>query len=260
MKPRWTHVLPPLIAVSALSVQAAEPEMMRGAKMRDRTPPAATLVVGANEQVGSIAEPGWPLIISALFQSEITPAPALPSGLRVSISDEQNREVAGIAFQPVPRPAGVTGEQSLYWLAPESATRALAPGLYRIRIAPGDGQATGFKFESAVVRVVTANGERRNLLSVLLIRRLLLLGRNDDALAEADRAIAADANDQTAWITKGDIFMQKDMPDEALEAYDQALSLHKKADGEPITITTRRRAAFFRSLEKRGVSTPPTPP
>jgi tetratricopeptide (TPR) repeat protein len=174
------------------------------------------------------------------------------------MADERNREMP-VTFQPIPPPSEVTGEQSIYWLAPESATRELAPGLYRVKLVPGAGQATDWKLESANLRVVTPNAERRNLLAVLLVRRLLLLGREDDALAEADRAIAADAKDQNAWIVKGDIFMQKDMPDEALEAYDSALKLHKKADGEPLTITTRRRAAFFRSLEKRGVVSPQKP-
>jgi hypothetical protein len=52
--------------------------------------------------------------------------------------------------------------------------------------------------------------------------------------------------------------MQNDQPDEAHQAFDRALSLHKKTNRDPIAIMTRRRAAFLQSLEKRGVI-PPKP-
>jgi len=41
----------------------------------------------------------------------------------------------------------------------------------------------------------------------------MALGKADDALAEADRLIAANAKDKDALIAKGDIFMLKDDPD-----------------------------------------------
>jgi predicted RNA polymerase sigma factor len=59
-----------------------------------------------------------------------------------------------------------------------------------------------------------------------------------------------------AWIAKGDILMLKDNPDEALAAYDRALELHRKAGNEPLAIQVRRRQAFTRILEKRGVTSP----
>lgn len=246
-----------LVAACGLFGQGANPGPLRGGRPT-QAKPLATLIVGVNEPVGSIAEPGWPLIVSALVESETNPAPSPPMGSNVTITDDKNRSVS-ISFQAVPRPANVTGEQSFYWLAPETATRSLAPGLYRVRVVPPAGQAVGWKFESGNLRIVPASSDRRNLLSVLTVRRLLLQDREDDALAETDRAIAADARDQAAWIAKGDIFMLKDMPDEALAAYDGALNLHKKTDGEPLAIMTRRRAAFQRGLEKRGVVAPPAP-
>ena len=249
-----------LVATSALSAQTTNLETMRGAKIRERKPAQSTLVVGVNESVGSIVEPGWPLIVSALLTSEITPPPSPPADMRLAMTDERDREVP-ITLQAVARPSGITGEQGLYWLAAESATRGLAPGLYRVKVVSPSTQESGIKFESGNLRVVSANAERRNQLATLRIQRFLLLGRDDEALAEADRAIAADPKDEDLWIAKGDIFMQKDMPDDALEAYDSALKLHKKGDREPLAIATRRRAAFFRSLEKRGVGSPqPTPP
>lgn len=248
-----------LVATTALSAQTTNLETMRGAKIRERKPAQSTLVVGVNESVGSIAEPGWPLIVSALLTSEITPTPAAPSEMRLAMVDERNREVP-LTLEPVARPRGITGEQSLYWLAAESATRGFAPGLYRVRVVSPTTQDSGIKFESGNLRVVSTNAERRNQLAILRIQRFLLLGREDDALAEANRAVAAEPKNEDLWIAKGDILMQKDMPDDALEAYDTALKLHQKGDREPLAIATRRRAAFFRSLEKRGVTSPQSTP
>jgi hypothetical protein len=251
------RLLSGLVATCSLFGQGAQPGPLRGGRPT-QPKPLATLIVGVNEPVGSIAEPGWPLIVSALVESETNPAPSPPAGSTVTITDDKNRSVP-ISFEAVSRPSSATGEQSFYWLAPETATRTLAPGLYRIRVVPPAGQAVGWKFESGNLRIVSAGGDRRTLLSVLTVRRLLLQGREDDALAEANRAIASDARDQAAWIAKGDIFMLKDMPDEALEAYDGAFHLNKKTDGEPLALMTRRHAAFQRGLEKRGVIAPPAP-
>jgi tetratricopeptide (TPR) repeat protein len=107
--------------------------------------------------------------------------------------------------------------------------------------------------ESGNFQIIPRTPANTRLLNFLKLHRSVLSGQTDNALAEADQLIAASDHDKEAWIAKGDIFMLKDQPDEALQAFDRALSLHKKTDREPIAIMTRRRAAFMRSLEKRGV-------
>jgi predicted Zn-dependent protease len=88
---------------------------------------------------------------------------------------------------------------------------------------------------------------------LLKIQKSLLLGKDDEALAQTDQLTTSDPANADAWIAKGDILMGKDLPDEALNAYEKALDLVKETDNEPLFIEERHRAAFFRSLEKRGV-------
>jgi hypothetical protein len=165
-----------------------------------------------------------------------------------------------VALEPVPRPAPDATATNIYWLVSESATRGLATGRYRVAVVSSQTALRGWRAEPGEFLIVAANPDRPHLIGHLRIQRSIALGKTDDALAEAGRLIAANAQDKNAWIAKGDIFMLKDDPDAAQQAYDSALDdLHKKAEGEPIALKARRRNAFFRSLEKRGVVTP-TPP
>lgn len=237
-----------LFAVSPAFGQDKQPEMMRGAKLSDLKPPAATLVIGANEIVGSIAEPGWPIIISAALMTEEGVTATPPANLKLKVSNEKGIEVP-LAFAAVPQSAQSGEEPKFYWLAPESATQGLTPGRYNITFEPVEG----FAIESGDLKVVPADKEHDAELGSLKIQRSLLLGQDDEALAEADKLTISDAENSNAWIAKGDILMGKDLPDEALVAYDKALEIEEKTDSEPLFILERRRAAFFRSLEKRGV-------
>jgi tetratricopeptide (TPR) repeat protein len=148
----------------------------------------------------------------------------------------------------VARPAG-SDEAQLFWIATESATKDLAPGRYHVSFEPVEG----LRIESGDLIVEETNPEHASWLGLLNIQRSLLLGKDDEALAEADRLTVSDPGNADAWIAKGDILMGKDLPDEALKAYDKALELQEKEDSEPLFLEERRRAAFFRSLEKRGV-------
>lgn len=219
------------ILLLALPAIAAKPEkMMLGAKLGELKPPTITIIVGVNEVAGGIAEPGWPIIVSAATDDD----KPVPAGLNIKVTDDKDKEVV-VAFE------SVRG----YWIAGEAATKALKPGRYHITLLPA-GDA---RIESGDLRVEPADD---NLLGLLNIQRALLTGKDDEALAEADRH----PKSPDAWIAKGDILMSKDLPDEALQAYDSALKLSRPADGENLPLMERRRAAFFRSLEKRGVLAP----
>lgn len=253
------------LAVLLLAVvgygQDKRPAPMRGAAKPAEPLPAAALVIGVNETVGSVAEPGWPIIVSAALVAEEDGAKVtVPAGLRLIMTDESNKEVA-LRFDPIPRPADADAAQAYYWLAAEAATKGLAPGRYNVTLAPAEGELKGLRIESGDVRVVTTDPARGGDLGSLKIQRSLLLDKQDEALAEADRLIAADATNSGAWIAKGDMLMMRDKPDEALAAYDSALKLVEKTDKEPLFIMERRRAAFFGSLEKRKVlpATKPAP-
>jgi hypothetical protein len=259
MNCRLTRVWPWLVLSAAAFGAVKEPEPMRGVKRGEPRPAVAVLLVGVNDIAGSIAEPGWPLIVTATRNPDDKQATTpIPPDLAVRLTDERGTSVT-MTFEPAPIPAG--NETTRAWLAAESATARLAPGRYHVSLAPVQGELSGWRIESGDLQFLTPNPERRGLLGHLKIQRLVLLGKVDDALAEADRMIAANASDQAAWIAKGDLLVVKDQPDEALQAYDRALSLHAKTEREPIAIQARRRAAFMRSLEMRGVITlPPRAP
>ena len=147
----------------------------------------------------------------------------------------------------------------LYWLVPESATRGLTPGRFRVSSATDPSDLAGWRIEIGEFRVLAPSTERSGLLGHLKLQRFVLQGKDDAALAEADRILAANPKDVHAWIAKGDIQMLKGNPDDALQAYDQALGFHQQSDGEALMITARRRNAFQRALEKRGVIPAKTP-
>ena len=156
-------------------------------------------------------------------------------------------------FESVSRPATADDNSNLYWLGAESTTQQLPPGRFRVTLVLASPEAANWRIEPGEFRIVAPNGARAGMLGLLKIHRLILQNKEDDALAEADRLSAANADNGDAWTAKGDLLMSKDRPAEALKAYDRALGLSKKAGAEAVAINTRRHSAFLRSLEKRSV-------
>jgi hypothetical protein len=226
-----------LFAAIACPGQDDQPATMRGIKRGEPKPSVTTLFVGANEVAGSIAETGWPIIVSAAMDD----GSPVPVGIGVRVTDDNGNEFA-IAFERV--------KDS--WIAAESASASLAPGQYHIALVP----AGDLRIESGDLRVVEAASGRGTLLGLLRIQRALLLGKDDDALAEADHLTTDNPMSQDAWIARGDILMSQDKPDEALQSYDKADALHTPEDGENLPLMQRRRDAFLASLAKRGVIPP----
>src|SRR5262245_15317124 len=101
MKPRLNALLLLLAPLAALLAQPKKLEPMRGARIDEPKPTLATLIVGANEVVGSVVEPGWPIIVSAARKpDEAAPTSTPPTGLRVKVTDARDA-VVEIAFTPV---------------------------------------------------------------------------------------------------------------------------------------------------------------
>src|SRR3989338_2423598 len=98
MKRYWSLILVGCIVVPSAISQAAEADGMRGAKISEREEPKATIIMGANETIGGIGQPGWPLIVSAVMDPKEA---AFPDGLTVKVRDEKGVEVP-IAFESVP--------------------------------------------------------------------------------------------------------------------------------------------------------------
>ena len=246
-----------LVLLTCASFAQTQPvKPMRVTTRSQPAPPAATLLVGINDIVGSIAEPGWPLIVGATrMPNDQTASIPLPANLTVKVTNELGVEIP-LTFEPVPRPATTTAPITLYWLAVESTTTRLTPGQYQVTLISPPNESTGWRIEVGELQVVAPNPAHVGVAGYLSVQRSALLGRNDEAIAGAERLTTARPNDPSAWIALGDTLMTQDKPDEALVAFDKALSLHKKTDREPIAIMTRRRAAFFRALEKRGVVAP----
>jgi len=248
-----------VLAVAGLACgQMADRAPMRGVKRGDAPPSRPTLIVGINAVIGTVAEPGWPLIISATPAAG-QPAPTLPADLAVRITSENGGTVA-LTFEALAAPATPPAEPGRTWVAGESATGELAPGRYLVTIVSGASAPAGWNVESGEIRILAPAPERRSRLSLLKIHLALLRGREDDALAEADRAIAANPRDAAAWVAKSDVLMRKDDPDSAVEALDRALDLHRGDKVQPFPILRRRHAAQLRALEKRGVVAPASPP
>lgn len=250
-----------VLAVAGLACGQTPPrEPMRGMKRGAAPPSLPTLIVGINAAIGTVTEPGWPLLVSATptVDGQAT-SPPLPTGLDVRIATENGVPVA-LRFEPLIPPATPPTESGRYWVAQGSATQQLAPGRYRVAVVSPTGVPPGWRVESGEIRVLAPAPERKSRLSLLEIQLALLRGQIDDALAAAVRATSSNPRDATAWVAKGDVLMQRDDPDSAVDAYDRALDLHRGDKVQPYPILRRRHGAQQRALEKRGVVSPPAPP
>jgi tetratricopeptide (TPR) repeat protein len=184
------------------------------------------------------------------------PSDSLPPAFGIRLTGGSGLTVA-IPLEPVPPLPNQT--TSRFWLASETATARLAPGVYRVSAIAGQTQLTGWRVEPGEFQIVAPVPTGKNLLSHLRIHRSVLLGKTEEALTAVNQLTSENANDAEAWIAKGDIHLLQDQPAEALDAYDRALNLQKDSEREPIAIMVRRSNAFTRSLEKRGVIAPPPP-
>jgi hypothetical protein len=240
-----------------LVAQDAKRETMRGVNRGQPQPAAATLVLGVNAVIGSVSEPGWPLIVSAAWiPDKQSTSPTFPSNLQVKMTNEAGT-VIPIPFEPVALPAAAaSGEPHRYWLAPETATVHLAPGRYRVTAVSPSGASPGWKIDAVDFPVLAPNPERKGALSLVKMHRAVLLGRPGEALAEAEQGLTANARDIQLWIAKGDLLMREDDTEGALDAYDRALSLQRKLGRESFPLQQRRKDANVRALEKRGVIPP----
>lgn len=228
-----------LLVPSFALAKADKSQMMKGAKLSQTQPELPTVVIGGNTVVGNIARPGWPIIISAAMDSDADPAPEVPSNLNVKLVD-QNGDDVPVTFEPVQRPDNT----QRFWIAFETATGNLTPGQYTItleivqglEVVPGDLE-------------VQADSDGSSSLDLLKIQQLLLTGKYDEALAQADGMTAKDPGNLDAWIAKGDMLMAQDLPDQASDAYEKAFELGRPS----IYLQERMSRALRRSLEKRGV-------
>lgn len=228
-----------LLVPSVAFAKVDKSQMMKGAKLSEPQPDLPTVVVGGNTVIGNVTQPGWPVIISAAMDSDADPAPEVPPGLNVKLVDQKGDDVA-VTFEPVQRPDNT----QRYWIASETATRNLAPGQYTVTIEAAQGlDVVPGDLE------VKADSEGSSSLDLLKIQQLLLTGKYDEALAQADGMTTKDPNDLDAWIAKGDMLMAQDLPDEASDAYEKAFELGRPS----IFLQERMSLAFRRSLEKRGV-------
>jgi len=241
---------------SALNSQERTVQPMRGVNRGQVRPAQATLLIGVNEVTGSIAEPGWPLIVSASqAPDEKYASIPLPANLKLKLTTQTGDDMP-VTFTPVPPPPNATSSSTVHWIATKEATARLPLGRFRLAAISGQPELASWRVEIGELQFVAPDPANARAHTLLEAQRSILLGLQDEAIAHLDRLIAANAGDKEAWIAKGDILMKADLPDEALQAYDTALSLHKKTDREPVAIQARRRSAFFRSLEKRGVIAP----
>ncbi len=228
-----------LIPSLSLGGKIDESQMMKGARLSVE-PALPTVIVGANTVIGNVAQPGWPLIISAAMDSEEDPSPEVPGDLTVKLIDQNGQNVAA-NFESVTR----EDNSQRFWIASETN---LAPGQYTVTFEPKDG----LSIESGEFEV-ESNPDNAPSLGLLKIQVSLLTGKNDAAMKEADQLITNNPEDLNAWIAKGDMLMFQDLPDEARGAYVTATELQAKTGYESVYLEERMRRAFFRSLEKRGV-------
>ena len=154
MKRLWLLTLVSIVTLAlAASGQDAKQSTMRGAS-RSAPPPSATLVVGINANVGTVAEPGWPLIVTAT-NNNTPPVPSLPSDLRLKMTMKTGGPVA-LNFEPITPPPSSAVEPARYWVAAESETSRLASGRYRIALEFG---TPGWRLETGEIQILPAKRE-----------------------------------------------------------------------------------------------------
>ena len=242
-----------LVLMTVAALAQTQPAKSGSGRRPPVAAPNGTLLIGINDMVGRIAEPGWPLIVGATKYPDDNATVTLPAAFTLRLTTTSGTAV-DIRFEAVPPLANES--TSYHWLVSESATTQLSPGSYRVSAVAGQPQLTGWRVEPGEFKIVAPDPERKGLLNHLRIQRFMILGKTDDALAAAEQLTRDNANDADAWIVKGDIHMTMDQPDNALAAYERALKLQENSGREPIAIMSRQRKAFQRSLEKRGVLTP----
>jgi hypothetical protein len=212
----------PLLLACALPLALACIPIATHADRAPRTPRPAppTIIVGANECVESATQAGWPLIVTALLVpgTDSTGArivPATPT-LVVRLLDARGTSVP-LALAAIPPVAEEGGDTQWCWLAGEGDTRTLASGTYTITADPGA--------VTVVLRVVTGTlvvgaagspDDRRR--KILRAQSALAAGHDDEAVAEADRMIAADSTDVSAWHLRVDLLMRAGRSGDALTA------------------------------------------
>ena len=156
-----------LFSTTVFFGQTKPVEPMRGVNRGQPRPSVAVLVVGANDMIGGIIEPGWPLIVSAVrLPDEKTANVPLPVNLTLKLTSETGT-IKTIAFEPLPRPPTADNALVLYWQAAEAGTRGLSPGRYRLTLAPELGEYPGWRMEAGEFEVVAPNPQRSRLLSHL---------------------------------------------------------------------------------------------
>jgi hypothetical protein len=208
---------------------------------------AASLVVGANEIAGGVAEPGWPIVVSALYTRE-SDAAVLPKELTVRLADPRGAMVS-LPFEASPPRHGSEGWVRWSWHVAETATRDLKPGRYTATVLASPRDSTLW-ISPGTLRVLAPGRADPRARGQVLIQRALLRKHPEEALAEANRLVAANPEDEAAWVARGDLYFSQDMPDSAASSYDRALSVHER--GEGLELLQRKRDAFFKLLEKRG--------
>ena len=247
-----------LAAIQPASAQTSGPARPTADAPARRARPVkpAALVLGANEVAGSVIQAGWPMVVSALLVAgrDSTGALVMPRrpAIEIRLLDARGT-VVPLVLEAVGAPRETDGTVQWFWLAGETATRSLAPGSYRIAAAADAAGSTSVRVLRGSLEVEVAGPTPDRRLSLLRLQRALLLGSPGDALAEADRMIAADSTDAVAWEARGDLLMERDLPDDALQAYTRAAGhdLNPRAVGPDIA--RKRKQAFLKGLEKRGV-------
>lgn len=214
---------------------------------------ADVVIVGVNSPSGGVAEPGWPILISAIVEPGDGPPPSLPSGLRAEILGGDGKAldlpIEAVALNPA-------DPNRAYWMVLESNTTNLRAGMYTVTLQTADSSFSTWTMQPATLQVQVPDPENRLLQaakSSIQLKILTLQGKNTEALAEASKLIAENPKNVDAWVCKGDILMDQDKPDEAMEAYMGAISNFDKSQGEPLTILVKYRNAFVRSLQKQGL-------
>ena len=221
-----------------------ESQMMKGTKLSEPKLKLPTVVVGGNTIIGNIAQPGWPIVINAAMSVEDDGSVTeVPSDLQVKLIDQNGHKVP-INFEHVQR----ENKSQRFWVASETVTQNLVAGQYTITFEP----KSGLDIEPGELDV-QSNPDNASSLGLLKIQLFLLMGKYDEAMAQADGLIVKDPGNLNAWIAKGDMLMAQDLSDEASTAYETAAELQAKTGQESLFLQERMSRAFFRSLAKKGI-------
>jgi hypothetical protein len=256
-------------------------------------PPSPIVSLSANQSLGPSSFAGWPLVFQVdLFHPDAmtTDQPVNPillkldtgswaDAVKITILDSSGVQ-QNWPLHLLLRPTGADASLSLdsetsgqlAWWVSSADTSSIAAGTYQViatldTTGATDPNAFNGQASSAVVTLTFAN-EPSTLTPEQLEKKYLLFafydvlqGNTSQALTDVDNLLAAQPQNLTAMVAKGDLLQQSGKTADALTIYDQAIAAFyattPDAPEPPVELLNRGATLRTASLSQAGVVAQP---